>query len=174
MGDFRSLGLFVPEPLSDRHDFSEFTSGRPSLDDWLSDMALYNQKSNYTRTFVVRDKDFKVRAYYALCAGMMLRKDAPKIVAPHGSPTEIPIALLARFAVHSEVQGQGVGSMLIASALRMAASASQAVAFRAVVVDALDEEAAHFYIKFGFEPTKISPLKLIIPTHDIVASMMEE
>lgn len=171
MGDFRKLGLFAPEPLAEGHDFSEFTSGRPSLDGWLSDMALYNQRSNYTRTFVVRDQEFRVRAYYALCAGMMMRKDAPKIVAPHGAPAEIPIALLARFAVHKEVQGNGVGSTLLASALRMAASASQAVAFRAVIVDALDEDAARFYLKFGFKPTRISPLKLIMPTHDIVASL---
>ncbi len=173
MGDFRELGLFAPEPLAEGHDFTEFNSGRPSLDGWLSDMALHNQKSNYTRTFVVRDKDNRVKAYYALCAGMMLRKDTPKIVAPHGAPAEIPIALLARFAVHEELHGRGVGSTLLASALRMAASASQAVAFRAVVVDALDEDAARFYLKFGFEPTKISPLKLIIPTQDIALSMAD-
>jgi len=55
----------------------------------------------------------------------------------------------------------------------MAASASQVVAFRAVVVDALDEDAAKFYLKFGFEPTKISPLKLIMPTQDIALSMAD-
>lgn len=174
MGDLKALGLFEPEPLSDRHDFSGFSSGRPSLDDWLSDMALYNQRANYTRTFVVCDAEHKVRAYYALCAGMMLRKDSPKIVASHGSPAEIPIALLARLAVHQDLQGKGVGGRLLASALRTAASASQSVAFRAVVVDALDEEAAGFYRKFGFEATRISPLKLIMPTHDILASMMND
>ena len=171
MGDFRALGLFAPEPLTDGHDFSDFHCGKPSLDSWLSDMALYNQSANYTRTFVVRDADRRVRAYYALCAGMILRKDMPCAQRPHGTPSEIPIALLARLAVHEGFHGKGLGKALLTNALRNAASASQAVAFRAVVVDALDAEAACFYEKLGFKPTKISPLKLILPTQDILASM---
>ena len=173
MGDFRALGLFAPEPLTGSHDFSDFRCGKPSLDEWLSDMALHNQSANYTRTFVVRDAKMHVRAYYALCAGMILRKDVPRSQRPHGTPVEIPIALLARLAVHEDLHGHGIGKALLASALRNAASASQAVAFRAVVVDALDEEAAQFYRKLGFQPTKISPLKLILPTQDILASMAD-
>ena len=134
-------------------------------------MALYNQSANYTRTFVVRDEQLRVRAYYALCAGMILRKEMPRSQRPHGTPNEIPIALLARLAVHEDMHGKGIGRALLANALRNAASASQAVAFRAVVVDALDEEAARFYEKLGFTPTKISPLKLVMPTQDILASM---
>lgn len=171
MGDFESLGLFAPEPLSDSHDHSGFTCGKPLLDSWLSEMALYNQRANYTRTFVVRDAELRVKAYYALCAGMILRRDAPKSVAPHGAPAEIPIALLARLAVHTDLQGKGLGRALLASALRNAASASQAVAFRAVMVDAVDEEAAQFYLGLGFRATKISPLKLLLPMQDVVASM---
>lgn len=171
MGDFKALGLFAPEPLTERHDFSDFRCGRPSLDAWLSDRALANQSANYTRTFVVRDAEMRVRAYYALCAGMILRKDVPRSLRPHGSPNEIPIALLARLAVHEDLHGKGIGKALLANALRNAASASQAVAFRAVVVDALDADAARFYQTLGFQPTPISPLKLILPMQDILASM---
>nr|WP_246233113.1 GNAT family N-acetyltransferase [Aurantimonas aggregata] len=95
----------------------------------------------------------------------------PRSQRPHGSPSEIPIALLARLAVHEDLHGKGIGKALLTNALRNAASASQAVAFRAVVVDALDAEAAGFYQKLGFQPTPISPLKLILPTQDILASM---
>ncbi|NDV87766.1 GNAT family N-acetyltransferase [Aurantimonas aggregata] len=171
MGDFEAIGLFAPEPLTESHNFSDFRCGRPSLDAWLSDRALTNQSANYTRTFVVRDAGMRVWAYYALCAGIILRKDMPRSQRPHGSPSEIPIALLARLAVHEDLHGKGIGKALLTNALRNAASASQAVAFRAVVVDALDAEAAGFYQKLGFQPTPISPLKLILPTQDILASM---
>ncbi|GAA2849157.1 GNAT family N-acetyltransferase [Aminobacter sp. SR38] len=171
MGDFRSLGLFAPAPLSRDHDYSGFCSGKQLLDSWLHDMAIYNQMSNYTRTFVVCDAQNRVKAYYALCAGMILRKEAGKKLAPQGTPNEIPIALLARLAVQQELQGKGIGKALLANALRNAASASQTVAFRAVVVDAVDEQAARFYLSVGFKPTKISPLKLLLPTQDILASM---
>nr|WP_245413618.1 GNAT family N-acetyltransferase [Mangrovicella endophytica] len=113
----------------------------------------------------------QVKGYYALCAGMILRKDAPRKLARHGAPSEIPIALLARFAIHSGLQGRGIGKALLAHALRTAASATQAVAFRALIVDAVDEEAAVFYRKLGFEETKISPMKLILPMQDVIAAM---
>jgi GNAT superfamily N-acetyltransferase len=171
MGDFRELGLLAPEPLSEKHDFSDFFCGKPALDGWLADMAIYNQKANYTRTFVVCDTDQRVRGYYALCAGMMLRKEAPRSEAPHGAPSEIPIALLARLAVHQTLQGKGIGKALVSNALRAAVSASQAIAFRAVVVDALDEETAEFYIALGFKRTRISPLKLLLPIQNILANM---
>jgi hypothetical protein len=35
----------------------------------------------------------------------------------------------------------------------------------------VDEQAARFYLSVGFKPTKISPLKLLLPTQDILASM---
>ncbi|MER0236585.1 GNAT family N-acetyltransferase [Fulvimarina sp. MAC8] len=141
------------------------------MDSWLTELAFHNQANNFSRTFVICDEDRKVRAFYALCAGMILRKEAPKKVAPHGSPSEIPVALLARLAVAQDLQGKGIGKALLSNALRNAASASQAVAFRAVVVDAIDEEASAFYRRFGFASTKISPMKLILPTQDIVASL---
>jgi GNAT superfamily N-acetyltransferase len=170
MGDFEKLGLFAPEPLSALHDLSGFTSGRQSLDSWLRDTALLNQRADYTRTFVVADSERRVRGYYALCPGMLLRREAPRAVAPHGAPAELPIALLARLAVNVDLQGQGLGRALLAHALLTVAAASKSIAFRGVVVDALDEEAAAFYRSVGFIPTRIGPLKLILPVQNIVAS----
>src|SRR5262245_2585565 len=105
MGDFSSLGLQAPEPLAEKHDCSDFRCGKQSLDDWLNDIALYNQRENYTRTFVVTTLDMKVRAYYALCTGMIMRRDLKRDQGSRPSPEQIPIALLARFAVYHELQG---------------------------------------------------------------------
>ncbi|WP_245413941.1 GNAT family N-acetyltransferase [Fulvimarina endophytica] len=141
------------------------------MDSWLRELAFHNQAYDFSRTFVICDQNGKVRAFYALCAGMILRKDATKKIAPHGSPSEIPVALLARLAVAEDLQGKGVGKALLSNALRNAASASQVVAFRAVMVDAIDDEASAFYRRFGFASTRISPMKLILPMQDIVASL---
>src|SRR5262245_30485658 len=171
MRDFSSLGLQAPAPLTEKHDCSDFRCGKQSLDDWLNDFARYNQRANYARTFVVTTTDMKARAYYAPCTGMIMRRDLKRDQGWFASPEQIPIALLARFAVHQELQGQGLGMALLASALRNVVSASQVVAFRAVMVNALDQQAASFYKSVGFRETKISPLKLILPTQDIIASM---
>lgn len=174
MGDFEAIGLHAPEPLTVQHKTEKFDCGVPGLNDWVQQLAHHNQQENYTRTFVVRDHDMNVRAYYALCTGMLLRQEAPKKLAGHGAPKELPIALLARIAIDRSLQGNGLGRALVGSALRTAASASQAVAFRAVVVDALDEKAAGFYRQLGFSPTRIHPLKLAMPVQDILETLMAD
>jgi GNAT superfamily N-acetyltransferase len=171
MGELGQLGLLAPELLTPDHRVASFTCGRPALDAWLRDMALHNQRENYTRTFVVRDAAMEVKGYYALCAGVLFRKEAPKILARHGAPAELPVALLARLAVHNDVKGNGLGRTLLAHALQTVCLAARQVAFRAVVVDALDEEAAKFYRRLHFQETRIGPLKLALPIADILPSI---
>lgn len=171
MGELGRLGLFSPELLAPDHRVDDFTCGRPMLDVWLRDMALHNQRENYTRTFVVRDATMEVKGYYALCAGVLFRKDAPRALAKHGAPAELPVALLARLAVHNDVKGNGLGRILLAHALQTTCLAARQVAFRAMMVDALDEEAANFYRRLHFQETKINPLKLVLPITDIRQSI---
>ncbi|MEQ1950720.1 GNAT family N-acetyltransferase [Mesorhizobium yinganensis] len=170
MGEFGQLGLFSPELLTRDHKVVGFACGRPALDTWLRDMALHNQLENYTRTFVVRNAAMEVKGYYALCAGVLFRKDAPKALARHGSPAELPVALLARLAVHNDVKGNGLGQALLAHALQSACLAARQVALRAIMVDALDEQAAELYRRHHFQETKIGPLKLVLPIADVLAS----
>jgi len=58
----------APEPLAERHDLAEFTSGAASLDDWLKRRARGNQVSGATRTFVASEGR-RVVAYYAVASG---------------------------------------------------------------------------------------------------------
>jgi ribosomal protein S18 acetylase RimI-like enzyme len=60
------------------------------------------------------------------------------------------MVLLARLAVDRRDQGKGLGAHLLAEALRKAVAAGEAAAARLVVVDAIDEDAAAFYERYGF------------------------
>lgn len=145
-----------------------------NLNDWLAEYALYNQTNGYTRAFVVcKPGSNQVVGYYALASGMIVRDELKRQQSPHPAPKEIPIALLARLAVDLRFQGKGVAAALLRNALMNAASASQTIAFRAVVVDALSEQIAKFYKKYGFRETKLNNLKLILPIQDVVASLRE-
>jgi GNAT superfamily N-acetyltransferase len=62
----------------------------------------------------------------------------------------VPVVLLGRLAVDRTVQGRGLGSFLLIDALRRAQHSSEQVGIRAVEVDALDDAARRFYLKFGF------------------------
>jgi predicted N-acetyltransferase YhbS len=47
--------------------------------------------------------------------------------------------------------------------MRRALAASEQIGIRAVVVDAIDREAAGFYARLGFEPATEDGLTLMVP-----------
>lgn len=165
------MGYRKPTPLSEKHVLAGFTSGKPSLDTWLIDMALYNQAQGYTRTFVIADEDFRVVGYHAVCAGMIHRNDVSRSARGHKAPAELPVAVLARLAVDTNHQRRGLGPALLKNALLSVVSASQLVAFRGVVVHAIDDDAVKFYRKYHFQETKGMERRLILAANDIVASL---
>ncbi len=165
------MGYRKPVPISDNHVLADFSTGKPALDDWLKDMALYNQGQGYTRTFVIADEAFRVVGYHAICAGMIHRNDVPRSVKGSRAPAELPVAVLARLAVSQDHQGRGLGAALLRNALLSVASAAQLVAFRGVVVHAIDDDAMRFYKKYEFRETAGMERRLILPTSDIVASL---
>lgn len=162
-----------PTPISDKHVLTDFSSGKPVLDDWLKDMALYNQSQGYTRTFVIADENFHVVGYHAICAGMIHRNDVPRSVKGSRAPIELPVAVLGRLAVSQGHRGRGLGIALLRNALLSVVSAAQLVAFRGVVVHAIDDDAVRFYKKYEFRETAGMQRRLIVPVNDIVASLAQ-
>ena len=168
------MGYRKPCPFdASKHLTDSFSSGSPVLDDWLKNMAGYNQSQHYTKTFVITDENDCVVGYHALCAGMIYRSDTPRKIKGAHAPDEIPVALLARMAVDRRHQGKGLGAALLRNALLLVISASQLVAFRAVVVEAADEKAKRFYEHFGFFQIKGMDMKLVLSTADILKSSVE-
>ncbi len=134
-------------------------------------MALYNQEQSYTRTFVIADEKFHVVGYHSLCAGMIHRNDVARSVKGSQAPMELPVAVLARLAVTKEHQGKGLGPALLKNALMSIISAAQLVAFRGVIVHAIDDDAMSFYKKYHFQETKGMDRRLILPARDISVSL---
>jgi predicted N-acetyltransferase YhbS len=132
--------------------------------------ALAAQQMDSARTFVLTRNDIVV-GYFSLTMGSVLRADAPaKLV--RGLPAyPVGMVLLARLAVDRHEQGNGLGALLLAEALRKAVTAGDAAAARLVVVDAIDDEAARFYERHGFLPASEHPLRLYRRMKDIGASL---
>ena len=66
-------------------------------------------------------------------------------------PDLVPVTILGRLAVDSRCQGLGIGTELLKDGFRRALDASRIVGSAAVVVHALDDDAAGFYAAFGFQ-----------------------
>jgi predicted N-acetyltransferase YhbS len=153
------------EPLGSRHEVDRFDCGREQLDRWLRAYAGQGQRRDTARTFVVCRKGATgVVGYYTLVASQVEHGEATSGVRRGASKLfPIPVCLIARLAVDRSEQGVGLGRSLLLDALRRTDRASRSVAMRAVLVHALDDEAAAFYARFGFEPASAEPLTLMVP-----------
>lgn len=153
------------EPLDRRkHQVHGFDCGDDRLNRWLHASAGQAQRRDVARTYVAVDGADEVVGYYTLVAGQVEHGDAPgrvrKGVSPH---FPIPVALVARLAVATTYQGQGLGGDLLRDSLRRILAASDQVGIRAVLVHAIDERAADFYRRLGFEAATPDRLTLMVP-----------
>lgn len=162
--------LSAIEKLSKDHDTSQFNCGKPALDDWLRRFALTNQNSDAARTYVLHRAGRAV-GYYSLAAGAVRREESPARVAKGLAKHPIGVILLARLAVDRTEQGRGLGEILLADALTRSLAASDAIGARAILVHAIDDEAAAFYRKFGFEPSPLDPRQLMLLMKDLRATL---
>ena len=161
------------EPLDDaRHQLTKFNSGEADLDVWLREHAAAAAARRVARTFVWVEPTAApdvVVGYYSLTGHRLARDDLPRSIG-RGSPTEIPAVLLARLALDITCQGSGSGGALLADALARIVVATDIVAARFVVVDALHEKAAAFYMHFGFRKIP-GTLRLIQKVSDVAAAL---
>ena len=162
--------LSAVELLASHHDISQFDCGKHiSLSEWLKRFARMNQSSGDTRTYVVH-RNRKVVGYYSLAPGSVSRKQATAR-AGKSAPEPIPIVLLARLAVDRAEQGRGLGSALLKDALQRAYAGAEIIGGRAILVHAIDAEAAAFYRKYGFEPCPGLELHLMLLMKDLRATL---
>lgn len=153
------------EPLdTKRHQVGDFRCGQPILDRWLRAYAGQSQRRDLARTFVATDAGLRVVAYYTLVAGQVEHTAASPNVRAGASPHfPIPICLVARLAVEETWHRRGLGSDLLRDALRRTLAAASQIGMRAVLVDAIDADAAAFYRRYGFEPVSEDGLTLMVP-----------
>jgi predicted N-acetyltransferase YhbS len=156
-----SDSLSAPTPLGPDHLLADFSCGIPELDDWLLDRSRRNERNDVSRTFVV-SRGMQVVGYYALAAGAVARVDAPKSLS-RNSPDPIPVFLLGRLAVDHREQGSGLGGFLLRDALIRCVRSADSVGARAVMVDAISDDAIAFYRRYEFIPSPIHPTMLFLP-----------
>ena len=155
-----SAGLSAPAPLAPEHDLESFASGVEPLDNWLKQRARQNEAGGASRTYVVCEGR-QVVGYYSLAAGSVLHHTATGRVR-RNMPEPVPVALLGRLAVDQRWQGQRLGAALLRDAVLRVIGAAETIGVRALLVHAISEEAKAFYEHWGFTPSAVDAMTLMI------------
>ena len=152
------------QPLTGRHDRSQFQSGSDPLDLWFRQTAQQHQKRGISKTFVAVDdaaEPTRILGFYALTACEVVTQELPKELSKR-LPGMIPGIRLGRLAVAQESQGQGLGELLLMDAIRRSRLVLDHVGVQALFVDAKDARAAALYQKCAFRSFPDNALRLVM------------
>ncbi|MFT3972210.1 MAG: GNAT family N-acetyltransferase [Amaricoccus sp.] len=163
------MALSAPEPLTAAHDLSQFSCGKPVLDHWLKTRALSNQQKGFTAVLVVHEAG-RVLGYCGLAPTAVVPSVLPRSIRTGQPPDPVPCLLLGQLATDTGWAGQGIGTGLVKHALQRCVQAAGLIGGRALMVNAVDDEAAQFWRRRGFLPSKDDPLVLLRSIADIAAS----
>ena len=159
-----------PELLTAAHILDGFSCGKPSLDRWLKMRALSNQEKGFMAVIVIHEANRAV-GYYGLAPTAIVPSRLPRSIRTGQPPGPVPCLLLGQLATDQNWIGKGVGTGLLKNALQRCVTAASLIGGRALIVNAVDVEAAAFWGRRGFIPSKDDPLILFRSIADIAASL---
>jgi GNAT superfamily N-acetyltransferase len=155
--------------LASHHDREAFSCGVDSLDRYLRTQASQDvrRKANGVFVLVEPEKPDIVVGYYTLCATGLAQGDVPAAARKYVPRYPLVSAtLVGRLAISEARQGERLGAILLADAVRRAYASAATVGSSMLVVDAMNERAAAFYEGNGFVRLPDS-LRLVLPMHAI-------
>jgi len=109
--------------------------------------------------------------FFRLVVGQVEYSDAPERLTKGLARHPVPIMLLARLAVATAWQGQGLGSGLLKDAMLRTLQAADIAGIRAFAVHAKDDEARSFYERFDFVASPSDPYHLFRLLKDVRAAL---
>ena len=160
-----------PEAIQAHHRLDSFDSGEPNLDEWLRGRAMKNHASGASRCFVVCSEN-RVIGYYSLSAGAISHQIAPKNFR-RNMPDPLPVLLLGRLAVDRRCQNIGLGKALLRDALLRAVGVGVDAGVFAVLVHAISDSAKRFYLSYGFVPSPLEPMTLMMTLQTVRGVLLE-
>ncbi len=159
------------EPLRRQHPRSRFQCGEEKVDSWLATKALQHQEKHLSVTKVLLDEKGGIAGYYTLATSQVDFGDLPAEVGRKLPRPMLPVAVLAWLGVNSRYQGQGLGTLLLAQALRDCWEAGKTFAFVAVVIDCVNDAAKAFYERWDFQELPGRPYRLFVGAKRLDAMM---
>lgn len=142
------------------------------LDRWLKTRALSNHEKGFTAVMVVHEA-MRVVGFYGLAPTAVVPNVLPRAIRTGQPPDPVPCLLLGPLATDTGWAGRSIGTGLIKHALERCVTAAALVGGRALLVNAVDAEAAAFWQRRGFIPSKDDQFMLFRSIADIAASLAQ-
>jgi GNAT superfamily N-acetyltransferase len=159
------------ERLDRRHPRRGFRSGEQKVDNWLATKALRHQEKHLSVTKVLLDEAGAVAGYYTLATGQVDFGDLPADIRRKLPRRTLPVVVLAWLGVNAGRQRQGLGTVLLAQALRDCWEAGKTFAFVAVILDCVNDAAKAFYERWDFQELPGRPYRLFVSAKRLDAMM---
>ena len=152
------------EPLGSHHDRESFDCGQPDLEDYLKRIARLHTEKGVSRTFVLVDDAApgKVLGFMTLALCEIMPSALPPKLAKKYAHRVYGVKL-ARLAISSTRQRQGLGALMVLHAMDRARAVADNAGIVGFFVDAKDSQAQAYYLRYGFIPLIDDPLRLFLP-----------
>lgn len=159
-----TVAVNPPVPITGEHVIATFDCGNDELNKWLQQRALKTE-GHTARTYVVTTVNNIVIAYYCLAFGSISHEIGTSKVK-RNTPNPLPAMVVGRLATDKAWQGKGIGRGLLKDAIIRSLQAAKVAGLRAMFVHAINQEAKDFYLKWGFSPSPLDEMTLMIALQD--------
>ena len=168
-------GLAIEAFDAARHDRAAFTCGTDRIDNFLKITASKYVAGDIGRIYVIVEKEGgRLVGFYAVNPHAL---DASEFEADMNKRIprldRIPAYYLSMIGTHVDVQGKGVGSVLLADVLKRCVQASEQMGGRFVILDAINDDAARLYGRYDFVPLPSVPGRMVVSIAKLRANEAE-
>lgn len=154
------------EPLDKKaHNRAAFSCEHEALNVYLKERASQEVQKRVAAVYVLTHDGKAIAGYYTLSQYTIEPGDLPEEAVQRlrlPKYDKLPATQLGRLARSKESKGAGLGEILLMGALEKALLHSKNIASLAVVVDAKDEKARNFYLRYGFIDLPDHPNRLFM------------
>ncbi len=163
------------ELLDKHHDRDGFDCGSEALNRFLKQTARQHIQKGISRTFVFVDTNQpeKIIGFFTLTL-CEIRVEKLPLRFNKKYPRIIPSLKLARLAVNTANQRQGIGQALLFEAMKRALVVAENARGIGLFVDAKDEFARTYYERYGFINLQNTPLELFLPLSTIMEMLNQQ
>ena len=153
--------------LDKSHDRTGFDCGVAELNTFLKTTARQHEQKGISRTFVLTDGSPVILGFFTLTLCEAQPTSLPAKYARFYPSHRLPAVRLARLAVSRNAQKQHFGELLLTEAVYKTSLIADQAGVVGLFVDAKNDTARQFYLRYGFLMIPEQPLKLFLPVETI-------